>query len=73
MGAERVALSAHVTLADGSTWPRVLATAQRLLARDFGIVHVTLQPSWPAPPPTSRVIPLAPAERGGTGRDRHRH
>ena len=73
MGAERVALSAHVTLADGSTWPRVLATAQQLLARDFGIGHVTLQPSWPAPPPTSRVIPLAPAGRGETGRGRHRH
>ncbi len=73
MGAERVALSAHVTLAEGSAWPRVLATAQRLLARDFGIGHVTLQPSWPAPPPNARVIPLAPVERGGAGGDRHRH
>lgn len=65
--AERVALSAHVTLEDGTAWPRVLATAQRLLARDFGIGHVTLQPSWPAPPPDGRVIPLAPAEHGGAG------
>ncbi|HYQ99704.1 MAG TPA: cation diffusion facilitator family transporter [Casimicrobiaceae bacterium] len=63
--AERVALSAHVTLEDGTAWPRVLGTAQRLLARDFGIGHVTLQPSWPAPPPSARVIPLAPAEQGG--------
>jgi len=68
MGAERVALSAHVTLAEGSAWPRVLATAQRLLARDFRIGHVTLQPSWSAPPPDGRVIPLAPAERGGAER-----
>ncbi len=67
MGADRVALSAHVTLAEGSAWPRVLSSAQRLLVRDFGIGHVTLQPSWPAPPPNSRVIPLAPAERGGAG------
>jgi cobalt-zinc-cadmium efflux system protein len=51
----------------------VLATAQQLLARDFGIGHVTLQPSWPAPPPNARVIPLAPVERGGTGGDRHWH
>ena len=60
VSAERVALSAHVTLADGSAWPRVLAAAQRRLARDFGIEHVTLQPSWPAPPRKGRVIPLSP-------------
>jgi cobalt-zinc-cadmium efflux system protein len=59
-----VALSAHLTLADGSAWPRALASAQRLLARDFGIDHVTLQPAWPLPPPTGRVIPLAPAGEG---------
>src|SRR5438045_1685425 len=32
MNAERVALSAHLTLADGPAWPRVLASAQRMLA-----------------------------------------
>jgi len=61
MGAERVALSAHVVLANGSAWPRSLAAAQRMLAQDFGIDHVTLQPSWPAPPRDGRVIPVAPA------------
>ncbi len=61
MSAERIALSAHVTLAEGPAWPRTLAAAQRLLERDFGIDHVTLQPSWPAPPPQGRVIPVAPA------------
>ncbi len=61
LSAERVALSAHVTLADGEAWPRALAGAQRMLARDFGIDHVTLQPSWPAPPRNGRVIPVAPA------------
>ena len=60
VGAERVALSAHVVLTDGAAWPRVLAAAQRMLARDFGIEHVTLQPAWPAPPPSGRVIPVAP-------------
>jgi cobalt-zinc-cadmium efflux system protein len=64
MSAERIALSAHVTLADGTAWPQVLAAAQRRLAQDFGIEHVTLQPSWPPPPRDGRVIPLAPVEAG---------
>jgi cobalt-zinc-cadmium efflux system protein len=59
-------LSAHLTLTDGPAWPRVLASARRMLARDFGIDHVTLQPTWQLPPPVGRVIPLAPA----TGTDR---
>ena len=61
VGAQRVALSAHLTLADGSAWPRTLALAQRMLARDFAIDHVTLQPSWPAPLPDGRIIPVTPA------------
>jgi len=61
MSAERVALSAHLTLTDGGAWPRVLAAAQRMLARDFAIDHVTLQPAWPVPPPAGRVIPVAAA------------
>lgn len=60
MSAERVALSAHLTLADGRAWPRALAAAQRMLVRDFGIDHVTLQPAWTPPPPNGRVIPVAP-------------
>jgi cobalt-zinc-cadmium efflux system protein len=60
MSTERVALSAHVTLQDGETWPRTLAAAQRMLARDFGIDHVTLQPAWPAAAAHRRVIPVAP-------------
>lgn len=58
MSAERVALSAHLTLADGPAWPRVLASAQRMLARDFGIDHITLQPTWLLAPPAGRVIPV---------------
>jgi cobalt-zinc-cadmium efflux system protein len=61
MSAARVALSAHLTLTDGPAWPRVLASAQRILAHDFGIDHVTLQPAWQVPPPSGRVIPVAPA------------
>jgi len=68
LSAERVALSAHVTLADGAAWPRALAAAKRMLARDFGIDHVTLQPAWPVPPPPGRVIPVTPAkERAADG------
>jgi cobalt-zinc-cadmium efflux system protein len=73
MGADCVALSAHVTLQDGLAWPRVLASAQRLLAGEFGIEHVTLQPSWPAPPPNGRVIPLAPIESDDSRSAPHRH
>ncbi len=73
VSAERIALSAHVVLSDGTAWPRALAAAQRMLARDFGIDHVTLQPAWPLPPPSGRVIPVAPAsvpdaERGSDPR-----
>ena len=68
LSTERVALSAHVTLSDGSVWPRVLASAQRMLARDFGIDHVTLQPAWHAPPPAGRVIPVSPIVGPDPGR-----
>ena len=66
--AERVALSAHVTLSDGSAWPRVLASAQRMLGRDFDIDHVTLQPAWHTPPPAGRVIPVSPIVDPDPGR-----
>jgi len=69
MGAGRIALSAHVVLAAGTDWPVTLAAAQRLLAADFGIDHVTLQPTWLAAPPQGRVIPVVPAHGA---RDRSR-
>ncbi len=59
MSAERVALSAHLMLTDGVAWPRALAAAQRMLAHDYAIDHVTLQPAWPVPPPAGRIIPVA--------------
>jgi cobalt-zinc-cadmium efflux system protein len=65
MSAERVALSAHIALTDGAAWLGTLAAARQMLARDFGIDHVTLQPSWPAPPGDRRVIPLTPAPESG--------
>lgn len=61
MGADRPALSAHLVITDGESWPATLAAAQRLLAADFGIDHATLQPSWPARSPDARVIPVVAA------------
>jgi hypothetical protein len=39
-----------------------------MLADDFAIDHVTLQPSWPAAMPAKRVIPLVPDRSSGNGR-----
>jgi cobalt-zinc-cadmium efflux system protein len=66
MTAERAALSAHIVLADGTAWPQLLANAQRMLARDFAIEHVTLQPDWPPVRPGKKVIPVAALESGTT-------
>jgi cobalt-zinc-cadmium efflux system protein len=71
MGSERVALSAHLTLADGNVWLRTLGLAQRMLARDFGIDHITLQPAWPTPPASTRVIPVSPVTDSEPGRRLH--
>jgi cobalt-zinc-cadmium efflux system protein len=70
MSAERAALSAHVTLADGAAWMPTLAAAQKLLARDYGIDHVTLQPSWAMPRAKGerRVIAVTPV-LADTGKD----
>jgi cobalt-zinc-cadmium efflux system protein len=62
MTAERAALSAHIALADGNGWPQTLAGAQRMLAREFAIEHVTLQPDWPVTPPGKKVIPVSALE-----------
>ncbi|MDQ6618831.1 MAG: cation diffusion facilitator family transporter [Pseudomonadota bacterium] len=58
MSAGRVALSAHVTIADGRAWPATLASARAVLSREFAIQHVTLQPSWTAVADGRRVIPV---------------
>lgn len=73
MSAERTALSAHVMLTEGAAWPRALASAQRMLAREYAIDHVTLQPAWPVPPPAGRVIPVAPAPQTDVDHDPHVH
>jgi cobalt-zinc-cadmium efflux system protein len=65
MTAERAALSAHIVMANGHAWPRTLAAAQKMLAKEFSIEHVTLQPDWPAAPAGRKVIPVAAVEGGG--------
>jgi cobalt-zinc-cadmium efflux system protein len=42
----RNAVSAHLLLDRIESWPGILLEARRVLARDFGIDHVTLQPEW---------------------------
>jgi cobalt-zinc-cadmium efflux system protein len=62
MSADRIALSAHVALADSSDWLAILGGARRLLAERYAIEHTTLQPSWPMPPRFGdgrRVIPIS--------------
>ena len=58
MSADRPALSAHLNIGDGTAGRAVLASAQALLAREFSIDHVTLQPTWPAVPGSRKVIPI---------------
>lgn len=75
MGADEVALSAHMGVASGDAWPRVLAAAQRRMREEFGIQHLALQPGWPRPPRATsrRVIPVEPAGlegKAGDGGDR---
>ena len=68
MTADRVAVSAHMTIDGGEQWLVTLAAAQRVLAQRYGIHHVTLQPSWPAPVPPGRVIPVVPASEARASR-----
>jgi cobalt-zinc-cadmium efflux system protein len=40
----QIAISAHLNIQNLDQWPHVLDEARKLLAHDFGIGHVTLQP-----------------------------
>jgi cobalt-zinc-cadmium efflux system protein len=42
----RNAVSAHLLVERIERWPLILREARRMLAHDFGIDHVTLQPEW---------------------------
>lgn len=59
LSGERVALSAHVVLADMGQWGAVLDALKSLIRERYGIEHVTLQPEPPGP----AVQPLKPFSR----------
>jgi len=56
MSAERIALSAHLAVEAPERWHSILFDCQRMLAREFGIDHVTLQPEWSLAPPNGRPL-----------------
>ena len=58
MTSERAALSAHLLIGEPTQWPQTLAAAQVLLADEFHIDHVTLQPTWHQLPAGKRYIPV---------------
>ena len=60
MTSDRAALSAHLLIGEPMQWPQTLSAAQALLADEFHIDHVTLQPTWHQPPPGKRIIPVMP-------------
>jgi cobalt-zinc-cadmium efflux system protein len=65
MTSERAALSAHLLIGEPAHWPQTLAAAQLLLADEFHIDHVTLQPTWHQAPTGKRVIPVLPVSSEG--------
>ncbi|SMC20975.1 cobalt-zinc-cadmium efflux system protein [Andreprevotia lacus DSM 23236] len=60
LGRSRVALSAHLVIANGSLWPPQRLRLAAMLKKRFGIGHVTLQPDWPYQPGGVRIIPIQP-------------
>lgn len=73
LGPDRVALSAHLVIDNPELWPRLLAATQTLLAKEYQIDHVTLQPSWLGQVPTGKVIPLAAVAPATVGQGGHDH
>jgi len=73
LGPARIALSAHVIIDEPTTWPKLLATSQALLSKEFGITHVTLQPVWATVTRRGRVIPLVAAPQAAHGQAKDEH
>lgn len=59
MAPGRGALSAHVLVDEIERWPVILNQARRVLNRNFGIDHITLQPEWLRRETPDRSIRLA--------------
>lgn len=61
----RSALSAHVLVENIGQWPVILNEARRILATQFHIDHITLQPEWLRESPPARVA-IQPAPSGAS-------
>lgn len=60
----RIALSAHVDVAELNVWPGILAEIRHLLHERFDIGHVTLQPEVLLPPRSgATIVHIRPQER----------
>ncbi len=57
----RSALSAHVLVEDIDDWPVILRQARGILATQFHIDHITLQPEWLRRDPPPTAVPIKPA------------
>lgn len=61
----RSALSAHVLVENIAQWPVILNEARRVLATQFHIDHITLQPEWLRESPPARVA-IQPVPSGAS-------
>lgn len=59
LSGEKTALSAHVVLRRIDEWEPLLARMRGMLAQEFGIEHVTLQPE-----PTETIVRIGPRRNG---------
>jgi cobalt-zinc-cadmium efflux system protein len=57
----RNAVSAHLLVDRIERWPLILREARRVMAEEFGIDHVTLQPEWLRAHEGEQTISLRPA------------
>ena len=55
LSADRIALSAHLSVDDLSKWEEILPVAATMVQRRYGIEHVTLQPE-----PRARTLQRMP-------------
>jgi len=62
LGSGSYSLSAHVRLQSLSNWPQQLGEVERLMSREYGIEHITVQPELAS---EVRAVPVAEIRRVG--------
>lgn len=62
LGSRSYSLSAHVRLRSLSNWPRQLREVERLMSREYGIEHITVQPELGT---EVRAVPVTEIRRAG--------